>query len=259
MRNLQPSWAQVDTPVDVRALLYPSQISVALEVQDIPMELVWTRGMWEKIRGSLQRGQSIEPTDYPGSQRDLTLAFERWVPNGAKVLVVGSVSPWIEALLYEHGCSEILTLDLRKPRSEIVELRTLDYQEWESAGLHVDALVSFSTVEHIGLGRYGDLEDENGDISWITDFAYQILDEDGVQLLAVPVGDADVSTEAHRIYGPKRMARLLERWTLIGVIYEGRPMTEIPFSDPYSGEDWQKQPVLALRPKFRVNKRGVAR
>jgi hypothetical protein len=233
----------------METLLYPSQISASLDVHDITMELVWTHGMWDKLLGSLRRGQPIGPPDYPGAQRDLTLAFETWVLTSAKGLVVGSVSPWVEALLYEHGCRNIVTLDLRKPCSEIADLRTVDYREWERTGLRVDALVSFSTVEHIGLGRYGDAEDEDGDVSWMTDFAYRTLNDGGVQLIAVPVGEADATSEAHRIYGPERMARLLERWTLLGAIYQGQPVTEIPFSEPHSGEDWQKQPVLAIRPR----------
>jgi hypothetical protein len=248
-KDLQPSWARMATSREMDSVLYPSQISASLEVQDIPMELVWTRGMWEKLLRSLRKGQSIEPLDYPGGQHDLTLAFERWAPASAKVLVIGSVSPWVEALLYEHGCRNIVTLDLRKPRSEIEDLRTVDYREWDRAGRRVDALVSFSTVEHIGLGRYGDAEDEDGDVSWMNDFAYRTLNEGGVQLLAVPVGEADVSSEAHRIYSPERMARLLKRWTLLGVIFEGRFMMEIPFSKPHRGQDWQKQPVLAIRPQ----------
>ena len=72
--------------------------------------------------------------------------------------------PWIEAILFQGGCREIFTLDLGKIHSEIQEVTTVTYGQWEQLGLKADLILSFSTVEHIGLGRYGDTEDQDGDI-----------------------------------------------------------------------------------------------
>lgn len=242
------SWACLAGTRNVNDILYQKQISAALDVEDIPLELVWTRGMWGKIINHLQEDKPIGPTDYPGCQSDMALAVKRWLPSIGRALVIGSVSPWIEAILYSQGCHDIVTLDLAKLHSEVEELKTVTYSEWQRMGSKADLIVSFSTVEHIGLGRYGDQQDEDADIKWMRYFALPNLKPHSVHLLGVPIGEISVSSTAHRIYGPDRMKRMTEGWRFVEAIFQGRVLNSIPFTAKHDACDWQKQPILVLKP-----------
>lgn len=242
------SWTSLSGTRHVSEILYSKQISAALNVEDIPLALVWTRDMWAKILAHLDAHQPIGPSDYPGCEQDIELAVKRWLPGAARALVVGSVSPWVEAILFRQGCREIFTLDLVKIHSELQELTTVTYGEWEQLGLKADLILSFSTVEHIGLGRYGDTEDQDADIKWMRYFALRNLAPGGAHLLGVPVGEMSICSAAHRIYGPDRMEKLLEGWRFLEAVFEGCVLGEIPFAAEYGGPDWQKQPVIVLEP-----------
>jgi hypothetical protein len=55
------------------------------------------------------------------------------------------------------------------------------------------------TVEHIGLGRYGDPIDPNGDIKAGAELK-RVLQEEGYLLFVTPVGQPKIEFNAHRIY-----------------------------------------------------------
>lgn len=82
-------------------------------------------------------------------------------PPTAKVLEIGAAegSDWIDQL----GCTDVTGIDIRKPsngRSIIVgDVMTTRAFEPES----FDVAVAISTLEHIGLGAYGDPCDPDGD------------------------------------------------------------------------------------------------
>jgi hypothetical protein len=63
-------------------------------------------------------------------------------------------------------------------------------------------------VEHIGLGRYGDPLDPNGDLKALKELE-RITQEGGHLLLVVPVGKQRIQFNAHRIYHPASILREL--------------------------------------------------
>lgn len=245
-RTLQ-AWEKRIRPQNVAALLYEGQISAALSTDAIPSRLVWTQEMWNQLKHSLDAGREIGPPDYPGCQLDVALAATRWLTGGETALVIGSVSPWLEAILLQAGSRNTVTLDIGKIQSEAEELRTVTYNEWAENSSRVDVLASFSTVEHFGLGRYGDKPSRDADINWMREFAFPNLKPNGIQFLAVPVAESSFRCDAHRIYGPRRLQRLIKGWKLLEVIFQGRIFDHIPFSAEFSGENWQKQPLMVLR------------
>ncbi len=79
--------------------------------------------------------------------------------SGTKALVLGSETPWLEALLLEAGVSNITTLDYvpitsKHPRISTLTPRAMakKYLSGEEEG-DFDIMVSFSSLEHSGLGR----------------------------------------------------------------------------------------------------------
>jgi hypothetical protein len=63
----------------------------------------------------------------------------------------------------------------------------------------IESLSCMHTVEHIGLGRYGDLIDVNGDIKAMKELE-RVVKVNGSLLFVVPVGNPRIEFNAHRIY-----------------------------------------------------------
>ncbi|MFA5754591.1 MAG: DUF268 domain-containing protein [Patescibacteria group bacterium] len=78
--------------------------------------------------------------------------------------------------------------------SQSVDLNRLPFSDNSVASLSC-----MHTVEHIGLGRYGDKIDPRGDLKAMAELA-RVLAPGGNLLLAVPVGQPRICFNAHRIY-----------------------------------------------------------
>ena len=83
-----------------------------------------------------------------------------------------------------------------------------------------DAAISFSSIEHAGLGRYGDALSPYGDFDAVKQ-VHCMLKPGGLFLLGLPTshdGSSYIEFNAHRIYGKKRLDLLLKDWTLLEVV-----------------------------------------
>ncbi|CAL1158985.1 unnamed protein product [Cladocopium goreaui] len=82
---------------------------------------------------------------------------------GGHWLVLGSLSPWIEAILLEYGvASRVSTLEYANLSScpdrhpKITNLLPEDFNQGYLSAERFDGFVQWSSVEHSGLGMYGD-------------------------------------------------------------------------------------------------------
>lgn len=75
---------------------------------------------------------------------------------------------------------------------------------------HFNLVINCSTVEHVGLaGRYGVTEGRpDGDLEAMTRLR-SLLKPGGVMLLTIPVGRDTVFAPQHRVYGTKRLPKVL--------------------------------------------------
>jgi hypothetical protein len=74
------------------------------------------------------------------------------------VLVLGSQTPWIELILLEHGAKKVTAVDYIKIHSEHEQIEAMTAYELNEKYLkgtlpQYDVYVSFSSLEHAGLGR----------------------------------------------------------------------------------------------------------
>jgi hypothetical protein len=69
------------------------------------------------------------------------------------------------------------------------------------------------TIEHVGLGRYGDPIDPDGDLKAILELK-RVLTKDGSLLFVVPVGKPKIEFNAHRIYSYEQIEECLKDLTL---------------------------------------------
>lgn len=118
---------------------------------------------------------------------NLLSAFEKYKITNMKVAVVGSEIPWIEAILINLN-NHVTTIDYNVPDAKYTNLECKDYFTFfENSTDAFDAIVTFSSIEHSGLGRYGDPLDPNGDFKAM-DTIHQNLKRDGLLIWGAPVG-----------------------------------------------------------------------
>ena len=149
------------------------------------------------------------------------------------VLVIGSQTPWVEGLCLAAGARHVFTLEYGKLATDHPDVTVLTPEEFLARGragtLKVDVVVTASSLEHAGLGRYGDGLNPWGDIlalarAWCVSSAHARL------VIAVPTSTAargrEAETEAQakkwgqdvlgwnagRTYGPVRYPYLTTNW-----------------------------------------------
>jgi len=160
--------------------------------------------------------------------------------KGKDVIIVGSEQPWYEtmACVYSgNGCS---CLEYNKRICEFDEIKYYQYDAYDDLP-KFDACISVSSIEHSGLGRYGDDIDPMGDIKAMQDIKH-ILKKDGLCFLAVPIGEDRVMWNAHRVYGKIRLELLLDGWECIDTYGMSE---ELLVTDKNSSAT--VQPVLVLK------------
>jgi hypothetical protein len=77
----------------------------------------------------------------------------------------------------------------------------------------LDLIINCSTVEHLGLGRYGDFPDPDADLDGMLKLR-KFLKPTGTMLLTIPIGQDTVYSHLHRVYGRSRLPRLLQGFAI---------------------------------------------
>jgi ubiquinone/menaquinone biosynthesis C-methylase UbiE len=77
----------------------------------------------------------------------------------------------------------------------------------------VECLSCMHTIEHIGLGRYGDTLDPDGDLKAIKELQ-RVTKIGGHLLIVTPVGKPRIQFNAHRIYGFEMIHELFKDFEL---------------------------------------------
>ena len=89
-----------------------------------------------------------------------------------------------------------------------------DFLEMNLPDASFDVVVLCSVVEHIGLaGRYRQKDIPEGDLQAMRKTA-KLLKPGGTLILTIPVGLDMIFTPWHRIYGPDRLPRLIEGFSV---------------------------------------------
>ena len=92
-------------------------------------------------------------------QRIQRILHKYIVPNEKSILVIGSTRPWIESILLSQGAKHITTLEYNPYPSDHPRITTISPDEFFKLVVSkkapiFDAMVTFSSIEHSGLGRY---------------------------------------------------------------------------------------------------------
>lgn len=153
---------------------------------------------------------------YGATDQYLYHALEKFPICGQEVAIMGSTTPWYESIALSFGALPT-SIDYNKIDSRDARIRSLSVEEYRQNPVQFDALISISSFEHDGLGRYGDPLCPNGDLSAMTQ-AKQMVREGGYLFLAVPVGKDLIVFNRHRVYGRVRLPMLLRGWEIVGTV-----------------------------------------
>ena len=227
----------------------------------------WSAELVNTMVQAARQRQDISCQDYPQSALQLYEALDRVqaldtsnLTRPWNILVAGSISPWVEAIVLGRAQEQenqekpsanpnvlqlyqnrIVTTDYNEIKSEspMIQFVSMESLEKHPPEPLFDMIVSYSSIEHDGLGRYGDPINPEGDFCAMEEYSL-MLREGGWILLGVPVaGDPNigvVDSNLHRLYSAARLERLFQ-----GFERAGEPIT-VP-----GLVDWQNQPVYLLR------------
>lgn len=130
-------------------------------------------------------------------------AVEKYGIRNKRVAVVGSLVPWIEAILLNFN-NIVTTIEYNVPNVDYPNLSAISYWDFQKTQNQYDCVVTYSSVEHSGLGRYGDPLDPDADLKTMKDI-HQNLSTNGILIWGAPLGHDAVAWNAHRIYGKIRL------------------------------------------------------
>lgn len=167
----------------------------------------------ELVDGFINKASSKSVMHYPETDGWLYEAIEKFPIKDKDVLIIGSEEPCYEGVAIHYGATTTM-VEYQRVTSEHEKLKTMTVEEFEKSTELYDAAISISSVEHSGLGRYGDELDPNGDIKSMK-FLHDKLKPGGICFLAVPMGIDQVLWNAHRVYGRVRFPMLIEGWEVL--------------------------------------------
>jgi hypothetical protein len=148
---------------------------------------------------------------YPRHDEQVFEILHRVVPayglkRGADIGCATGCFPAMQLSAGIEQCTvfEVRPVDVNDHR---VDVRVKDLTYADDLEPEFDLVTCLSTIEHVGLGRYGDPIDPWGDLKMAKNLRL-LLRPGGLMLLSFPVGRGCVVYNAHRIYSSKRRAAL---------------------------------------------------
>lgn len=141
--------------------------------------------------------------------QDLLVARRIYENNPLKHVDIGSRTDGFIA--HVAVFREIEVFDIRKQKNDI---RNIVFKQADLMTLsddlinYCDSLSALHSIEHFGLGRYGDPIDYFGYLRAIENIA-KILRKGGVFYFSVPIGPQRINFNAHRVFSVKYLLEIL--------------------------------------------------
>lgn len=157
---------------------------------------------------------------YPGHDPQVLSILQDLVPTqDLKVSAdVGCASGALPAMHLYAGIDHVTVYEVRPLHIDNpqVTVRVEDLAYAENAQSEFDLVTCLSTIEHVGLGRYGDPLDPQGDLRMAATLR-RIVKPGGFLLLSFPTGRGTVVYNRHRIYNTYRRQQLFGDFKVLEV------------------------------------------
>jgi SAM-dependent methyltransferase len=149
--------------------------------------------------------------------------------SGKTVIVWGLLGCNCNIIALWNNAQKVIVVDYNKPQCDHEKIVVLSHEELKAQRFEADAAFSYSSFEHDGFGRYGNLIVPDGDLQAMQD-AHRHLKKDGILFLGVPMGKDSLVWNDARIYGKLRLPLLLKDYQLLDVFDPYKTITpEYPF------------------------------
>ena len=172
--------------------------------------------------------------------------------EGKRVAVLGSQEPWVEAIALACLAQEVVTIDYNYLTYSDDRIRTVSGDDFDSfytsSTDSFDIVISISSIDHSGLGRYSDELNPRGDLEAM-DHIWSILKPDTALLfLTIPIGPDLCIFNLMRRYGNIRLDMLFgneKKWEIV----EKMDWKEEMLND--TERSWRNtyEPVIILKKK----------
>jgi len=152
----------------------------------------------------LEGGNCSRSIEYPWVLDNLKLS------KGKRVLDVGCCRSFFSHVLIARGY-DVYGLDVNPYPGKHPNLKfyQCDVRNTPFDDEYFHTIIAISTIEHIGIGYYGDPKYKDGDILTMKELK-RILKKDGQILITLPYCKQYMQTGAERIYDEKRIKSLIE-------------------------------------------------
>ncbi|KAL7475177.1 hypothetical protein ACHAW6_001104 [Cyclotella cf. meneghiniana] len=244
--TLTSAWLKTEAPSAMDAPneipeMYKSEFTMGGKIADIStyyfnqayLGKTAETSQWSKdlIFQNIEAARNRQPTKYGDDGlkiHDGAMKYKSHI-EGKRGIVIGSEDPWVESILLHHGAQKLLTVEFGKITCDYPLIETMVPKEFTESFLNgrikqFDFGMSFSSLEHDGLGRYGDVLNPIGDLQSMAKML-SVIKPGGLMFIGVPTADGTdaLAWNAHRIYGKYRLEKLFAGWKLIDVIGKGSP------------------------------------
>jgi len=182
----------------------------------------------DRFRSLLKRDKQGININHYHDQNKLKPTLRRYIDviRNKHVAVIGTAVPWAEAMLINLGVDKVTTVEYREILIEHPQVQvTTPYKLAEKFLIcpadTFDTVFSYSSIEHVGLGRYGDPLMPYGDTEALAQI-WCVTKPGGYLFLAVPVThnrkECVLRWNAQRNYGFIRMQHLTANWRVLDEI-----------------------------------------
>ncbi len=124
----------------------------------------------------------------------------RHIDVASSLYFCGIVSTFVPIDFYDYRPADLRLDGLTTEHGDLLALPFEDNS--------VDSISCMHTIEHIGLGRYGDPLDPEGDLKAISELC-RVVKPNGSLMIVVPVGAPRIEFNAHRIYLPTYIKNII--------------------------------------------------
>lgn len=197
--------------------------------------LNWSNDFYKDLKKTVSKAVKEKGNIYYSTDRLLPDVFKKYPVSSKTVAVIGSATPLYEAYTDYFG-GKPLTIEYRKIKHNIPHLLTYTFNEAvakiNNGGLRTDHAFCYSSIEHSGLGRYGDYIDPNGDLFTMR-MIRKLVRQGGLLFLQIPVGRDLLLWNNTRIYGANRLLLLLEGWKLLSTFDYSPELLNQSENDPF--------------------------